>query len=510
MRSVTGVGRTAALGAVIAGVIVVALVMFGAVGGTGYTVKAEFLSAAQIVKGNEVQIGGTKVGAVNRIEITPDGKALITMQVKKGFAPLRRGTKAVIRQTSLSGIANRTIDLQIPSERSTPAGATKEEIPDGGTITVDETTTAVDLDEVFNILDGPTRYSVQQFFKGSRRQWAHHSEEANRGFQYLNPNLSASRRLFNELNRDTPLLERFVIDSAKFMTAVAERRDDLAALVANLNSTFRALGSQQEALRQAIEGLPPLMRSANTTFVNLRATLDDVDPLVDASKPVAKKLRPFLAELRPLARDARPTIRDLNDIVRRPGRDNDLLELNRTLPRLADVALEKKERSINFGAGRQNVGEVRGAFPENTEALKNSSPVIAQGRPYTPDLFGWFDDFSNTGQYDALGGISRTQGYFNFQTPATPSFPCPAIPGTGTCALTNVPPGILPPPFDTGFSGLALRDEVFKEFARFGQWKRCPGASEDDATGDGSNVWSESEQDALDCRETDRATGNEE
>ena len=61
------------------------------------------------------------------------------------------------------------------------------------------------------------------------------------------------------------------------------------------------------------------MRNANTTFVNLRAALDDVDPLVNASKPVAAELRPFLATLREAAADAVPTVRDLDAIVRRPG-----------------------------------------------------------------------------------------------------------------------------------------------------------------------------------------------
>ena len=62
------------------------------------------------------------------------------------------------------------------------------------------------------------------------------------------------------------------------------------------------------------------MRRSNTTFVNLRALLDDLDPLVAESKPVAKKLSPFLADLRgsPATR-GRPS-RDLSGIVRRPGR----------------------------------------------------------------------------------------------------------------------------------------------------------------------------------------------
>src|SRR4029079_12429105 len=71
------------------------------------------------------------------------------------------------------------------------------------------------------------------------------------------------------------------------------------------------------------------MRRANTTFLNLRATLDDLDPLVNDSKPVAKKLRPFLAQLRPLARDARPTLRDLSALIQSPGAQNDLVELTK-------------------------------------------------------------------------------------------------------------------------------------------------------------------------------------
>ena len=61
------------------------------------------------------------------------------------------------------------------------------------------------------------------------------------------------------------------------------------------------------------------MRNANTTFVNLRAALDDVDPLVDASKPAARELRPFLAQLRAAAADAVPTVTDLDAIVKRPA-----------------------------------------------------------------------------------------------------------------------------------------------------------------------------------------------
>ena len=105
------------------------------------------------------------------------------------------------------------------------------------------------------------------------------------------------------------------------MTAVAERRDDLSGLVTNANETAGAIAAENVALSRALELLPTTLRRANTTFVNLRATLDDLDVLVAESKPATKDLAPFLRELRPLVRDARPTIRDLStpDPPQRPG-----------------------------------------------------------------------------------------------------------------------------------------------------------------------------------------------
>ena len=147
------------------------------------------------------------------------------------------------------------------------------------------------------------------------------------------------------------------------------------------------------------------MRRANTTFVNLRAALDDLDPLVDDSKPVAKKLRPFLAELRPLARDARPTINDLSNIVSRPGADNDLIELTKLQPALRDVTTAQGQGQRQ-GARRRLPGLAR-------TRSRATTPEFAFLRPYTPDLLGWFDDFSHSGVYDALGAVSRVAIHAN-------------------------------------------------------------------------------------------------
>src|SRR5918998_5555147 len=147
MRSLTGVGRAAALGAAIAAVVLVALLLFGG-GGGGYEVTAKFVNAGQIVKGNPVQTGGAAIGSVKDIKITDDGQAEVKFSVKDDHAPLREGTRATIRQFSQSGIANRYVDLSMP-----PNDVRGDFIDNGGRIESDQTKTAVDLDQLFNTLD---------------------------------------------------------------------------------------------------------------------------------------------------------------------------------------------------------------------------------------------------------------------------------------------------------------------------------------------------------------------
>lgn len=457
--------RFAALTAAIAGVAILALVLFG--GGGGYTVKARFLNAAQLVKGNVVDVGGTNGGLVKGFHITPDGQAEVEIEVDDKYAPLRRGTRAQIRAAGQTSVSGRYVQLMLPPENE--AGG---DIPDGGVIEVDHTTTNVDIDQFFSIFDRPTRRALQNFYKGGQRQYVGRGRQANAGLLYLSPQLRQSSRLFRELRYQDPVLERFLVDSSRFVTALSERRDDLAALIENLNKTTRAFGNEKGALAELIGRLPPFLRQANTTYVNLRGTLDQLDPFVEASKPVAKKLRPYLAQLRPFAREAVPTVRDVRRLIRTPKADNDATELNRTYPGLEEIALLARKR---------NGSERRGAFPEMREAFRGSAPIVAHGRPYTTDFVGWFDDFSHTGVYDALGSISRSQQYFN-----------------AFSVVNGVPVGSPIPGPD--------RAAAFRNVAKLRQVKRCPGASEEPAP-DGSNVLSTQEQQELDCRESDRATG---
>jgi phospholipid/cholesterol/gamma-HCH transport system substrate-binding protein len=165
--------------------------------------------------------------------------------------------------------------------------------------------------------------------------------------------------------------------------------------------------------------------------VNLRATLDDLDPLVAASKPATKDLARFFSDLRPLVTQAIPTVGDLRIAVARPGPGNDLTDLLKQAP-----ALERAAKP---------------SFAHSIAALQQVTPVLKFIRPYTPDFIGWLKDFGQgASNYDANGHFARIQPIFNaYQFTDSPA----------GALLTPIPPS-------QRLAGLQT-----------GQIKRCPGTA---------------------------------
>jgi hypothetical protein len=106
------------------------------------------------------------------------------------------------------------------------------------------------------------------------------------------------------------------------------------------------------------------MRQSNTTFVNLRAALDDLDPLVETAKPATKDLAPFLRELGPVLAKAVPVFKDFRLSVRRKGFANDTAELLGFLPGVQERASK--------------------AFPHAEQAIEDFQPTLNFARAYTP------------------------------------------------------------------------------------------------------------------------------
>jgi phospholipid/cholesterol/gamma-HCH transport system substrate-binding protein len=368
--------RLSAIGALLAGVVLMVVVLFG--GDENHRYRLLFENGGQLVDGNQVLVAGQPIGAVEEITLTDDAQAAIEVTVDE---PLHEGTTATIRASSLSGVANRYISVH-PGPDNAPV------LEDGATLTGDKTTSPVDLDQLFNTLNRPTRDALKEVIQGSATIYTGAGPQANRTYKYFAPALSSTTRLLEEVTRDERVFERFLLDTGSVAAAVAERSDDLSALTQNANEALAAIARRNAELDRTLVALPPFLRQANTTFVNLRAALDDLDVLVNASKPATEDLPRFLRALRPVARRSVPVFGDLALAVNRDGPLNDLTDSLEELPELA----RRGGRAARAGV----------------RALNRSQDNVAFARPYSPDLVAWLTHFGQVaGYYDANGHYAR-------------------------------------------------------------------------------------------------------
>jgi phospholipid/cholesterol/gamma-HCH transport system substrate-binding protein len=369
-------GRLAAIVALAIAVIVLAVVFLSGNGGHKYTLV--FQNAGQLVPDNQVLIGGSPAGTVESIGLTDDNLAEVHVEVEQ---QLHEGTTAVIRATSLSGVANHYVSIS-PGPNSSP------ELDEGAELGLSSTTTPIDIDQLFNTFPPPVRKGLEDFIKGNSTIYTGEAEAANESYKYFGTALDRATAFAKELKADQRLLSRFIVSSSKLTTTIAERGEQLSSAISNANTAFGAIASQNVAFDQTLRRLPPVLRQSNTTFVNLRAALDDIEPLIETAKPATRNLAPFLAELRPVFSKLVPFTRDLRLTVARPGKGNDLGELLATIPTTQRL--------------------VSRTFPHAEDSISAFQPNLNFIRAYTPDLFNALGKIGQlTGYYDGNGHYAR-------------------------------------------------------------------------------------------------------
>lgn len=357
------------IAALAAAVIVLAIVFLGGNGGHKYTLV--FQNAGQLVPDNQVLIGGSPAGTVESIGLTDDNLAEVHVEVDQ---ELHEGTTAVIRATSLSGVANHYVAIH-PGPNSNPA------LDDGAELGLASTTTPVDIDQLFNTFPPRVQKGLSNFIRGNASIYSGRGEDGNDAYKYFGTALNRAGAFASELNADQRLLSRFIVSSSRLTTAVAGRGEELSSAISNASTAFNAIAEETEAFDKTLRRLPPVLRQSNTTFVNLRAALDDLEPLVETAKPATKDLAPFLRELRPVFQKLVPFTRNLRLTVHQPGKGNDAGDLLATLP-VVEQRISK-------------------TFPHSEAAIRAFQPNLNFIRAYTPDFF------------NALGKLGAVSGYYD-------------------------------------------------------------------------------------------------
>jgi phospholipid/cholesterol/gamma-HCH transport system substrate-binding protein len=397
--------------------------------GGRYTVKALFVDASQLVKGDLVEVGGRPIGTVGDITLTDDNLAAIELDITDDeYEPLRAGAVARVRQVGQIGVTNRYVEID-------PGPSSAAEIPDGGTLPTTQTRPNVDLDLVINSLDRETRADLKKLIRKNAVIFRGHTEDANRAFAYVNPGFAQLRAVADELATDTAAIDRLVRTGAAAAGAVASERADLQEGIGNTAGMLRAIAAESGALGALLSRAPATMRQGRVTLGRLDRALAELNPALAELRPSAAPLAELMRVLPGTARQVTPALSDLRAIF------PPVASALRTLPELSRVGVP--------------------ALRSSTSAVRASLPVLRTIRPYAPDaIIAISNGFGGqtTGSYDANGHFIRIMSSNQ--------------PGEGGVLVPGVP---------------TFNAQDFNGY-RTGLTARCPGAAADPAP-DGSNPW---------------------
>jgi ABC-type transporter Mla subunit MlaD len=251
-----------------------------------YDLKALVPNANALVKGNEVRIGGSRVGVVSSVKPVQTGNggvaAELQLQLDKSAEKIPVDSTMIIRPKSPLGLKY----LQIVP------GSSAKGLNAGETIPISAARPEpVDIDQFFDMFNEPTRTAIQ------RNQAGFGNAFAGRGPQ-LNAALGALREL---LESGQPVLRTIVAPSTNFggfwraleqlSATVAPVAETQASLFVALDRTFGAFARvSRPFIQETIVKGPPTLDAVNADLPQLRPFFNDSARFFTALKPGAKAL----------------------------------------------------------------------------------------------------------------------------------------------------------------------------------------------------------------------------
>ncbi|MGH2763255.1 MAG: MlaD family protein [Thermoleophilaceae bacterium] len=250
-----------------------------------YKLTAEVPNSAGLVRGNEVRIGGARVGVVSAIDAVakPDGSvsAELTLALDMEAKPLPVDSTILIRPRSALGL--KYVEIT--------AGRSRRGWPEDATIPVERSTARpVEIDDFFNMFDDATRVGARANTTGFGAAFAGRGEALNRFFAELEPlvrELEPAMRAIGsaqaEFEEFFPALEQAAAEAAPVAGVQAQ-------LFVALDTSFRAWASVAGPLQETISGGPPALDTAIRELPAQR-------PFLRESEELFRRFRPAFASL---------------------------------------------------------------------------------------------------------------------------------------------------------------------------------------------------------------------
>jgi ABC-type transporter Mla subunit MlaD len=342
-------------------------------------------SGDALFRGDFVRVGGTRVGVIRDLStrLLPSGRvvAVASVQLDHSLGPVPVDSTVTIRPQSALGL--KYLDLTI--------GRSPRTIPDGGTLPVEQVRGEVDLDQVINIFDQPTRSAADANFTEFGNALAGRGADVNATLRQLPATLAPLTGVMRNLAAPATRFDAFFKQLEITAANLAPLAGPFAHLYTTMADTWTAVARDRQGLRDTLSKQPPTL-AAGTGSLRVQV--------------------PFLRETAALSRDFNVATG----------------ELRRALPMLnsatrAATAVTRRSPSL-YGKLQSALGALRDLTqaPTTAAALRGATTTIATLEP----------------QLRFLGPYVTVCNYWNyFWDLAGEQFSQPSTTGTSEPSLLN-------------------------------------------------------------------------
>jgi virulence factor Mce-like protein len=270
-----------------------------------YRVSALVPDAESLVKGNEVRVGGVRVGIVEDIEpvAREDGSAVakLDMQLDTDLDPLPVDSTLIVRARSALGLKYLEIDK----------GTSERGYEQGSVLPLRAATPRpVEIDQVLSTFDTPTRLAIRHNLVEFGNALAGRGPVLNSALGRLPSVLRYLEPVMRNLGAPATGFERFVTASARAAAEVAPVADVQAQLFVSLDTTFTALASVAPSIEQTIAETPPTFDVASRALPTIRPFLDHSATLFADFRPGVRAIERFSPTIAHTLETGTPVLRD--------------------------------------------------------------------------------------------------------------------------------------------------------------------------------------------------------
>jgi phospholipid/cholesterol/gamma-HCH transport system substrate-binding protein len=361
----------AVAGAAGALVLVLVVVLSTSAGGSsgGYSVRAIFDNAGNVIAGEDVKIDGVKVGSVSSVTPTPEGKAAVVIGISNpGFQDFRTDASCTVRPQALIG--EKFVDClpTQPRVEPTPPPPRLKRIPSGREgagewlLPVAKTHSPVDPDLLGDIARLPERQRLTIILNELGAGFAGRGQDLSVIIRRANPALQEFEAVLSILASENRVLTHLAVESDRSLAPLAADRGRLADFIKQNNTLAQATARHRGALAQNLADFPPFLR----------------------------QLGPAMERLGRFADQTTPTFRDLG--VAAPG-------LNRIFQSLGPFSKSSEAFFESLGKSTRVAGP---ALEQVQPLLTRTKSLGAAGKPFAGNLSETLTSFRSTGGLERL------------------------------------------------------------------------------------------------------------